>query len=110
MDIEATVTSTARTGVEMEALTAVSVAGLALYDMCKAVDKGMVIGEGGRVVKRIGTHAQQLLTQIGRRIDQDARALVVGDALDQRCASPPPVLRIGRVAGAPHGAYARHTT
>src|ERR687885_375888 len=34
-----------RTGVEMEALTAVSVATLALYDMCKAVDKGMVIGD-----------------------------------------------------------------
>ena len=34
-----------RTGVEMEALTAVSVAALALYDMCKAVDKGMVIGD-----------------------------------------------------------------
>jgi cyclic pyranopterin monophosphate synthase len=33
-----------RTGVEMEALTAVSVAALTLYDMCKAVDKGMVIG------------------------------------------------------------------
>ncbi|MBA4115535.1 MAG: cyclic pyranopterin monophosphate synthase MoaC [Rubrobacter sp.] len=34
-----------RTGVEMEALTAVSVAALTLYDMCKAVDKGMVIGD-----------------------------------------------------------------
>ena len=34
-----------RTGVEMEALTAVSVAALTLYDMCKAVDKGLVIGE-----------------------------------------------------------------
>ncbi len=34
-----------RTGVEMEALTAVSVALLTVYDMCKAVDKGMVIGE-----------------------------------------------------------------
>jgi len=34
-----------RTGVEMEALTAVSVAALTIYDMCKAVDKGMVIGE-----------------------------------------------------------------
>ena len=34
-----------RTGVEMEALTAVSVAALTLYDMCKAVDKGMEIGE-----------------------------------------------------------------
>ncbi len=43
--IEATVTTTARTGVEMEALTAVSVAGLTIYDMCKAVDKDMVIGD-----------------------------------------------------------------
>lgn len=34
-----------RTGVEMEALTAASVAALTIYDMCKAVDKGMVIGE-----------------------------------------------------------------
>jgi cyclic pyranopterin phosphate synthase len=34
-----------RTGVEMEALTAVSVAALTVYDMCKAVDKGMVIGD-----------------------------------------------------------------
>jgi cyclic pyranopterin monophosphate synthase len=43
--IEARVTCHARTGVEMEALTAVSVAALTLYDMCKAVDKQMVIGE-----------------------------------------------------------------
>jgi cyclic pyranopterin phosphate synthase len=43
VEIEATVTSMARTGVEMEALTAVSVSALTIYDMCKAVDKGMVI-------------------------------------------------------------------
>lgn len=43
VEIEATVKVTGRTGVEMEALTAVSVAALTLYDMCKAVDKGMVI-------------------------------------------------------------------
>ena len=36
---------TGRTGVEMEALTAVSVAALTVYDMCKAVDRGMRIGE-----------------------------------------------------------------
>ena len=36
---------TGRTGVEMEALTAVSVALLTVYDMCKAVDKNMLIGE-----------------------------------------------------------------
>jgi cyclic pyranopterin monophosphate synthase len=41
--IEATVKVVARTGVEMEALTAVSVAALTMYDMCKAVDRGMTI-------------------------------------------------------------------
>lgn len=43
--IEATVSLTGKTGVEMEALTAVSVAALTLYDMCKAVDKRMVIAD-----------------------------------------------------------------
>ncbi len=43
--IEATVAITGKTGVEMEALTAVSIAALTIYDMCKAVDKSMVIGE-----------------------------------------------------------------
>jgi cyclic pyranopterin phosphate synthase len=43
--IEAEVKAEAKTGVEMEALTAVSVAGLVIYDMCKGIDKGMVIGE-----------------------------------------------------------------
>ena len=43
--IEATVGITGKTGVEMEALTAVSVAALTIYDMCKAVDKGMVISD-----------------------------------------------------------------
>lgn len=43
--IEATVRITGRTGVEMEALTAVSVAALTIYDMCKAVDKGMEISQ-----------------------------------------------------------------
>jgi cyclic pyranopterin phosphate synthase len=41
--IEATVEVTGRTGVEMEALTAVSVAALTIYDMCKSVDRGMRI-------------------------------------------------------------------
>jgi len=43
-EIEARVRTTAQTGVEMEALTAVAVAGLTIYDMVKAVDKAMVIG------------------------------------------------------------------
>lgn len=42
--IEATVRVQARTGVEMEALTAVSVAALTVYDMCKAIDRGMTLG------------------------------------------------------------------
>jgi len=45
IEIEARVKVTARTGVEMEALTAVACAGLTIYDMCKAVDRGMVLSE-----------------------------------------------------------------
>ncbi len=43
IDIKATVKTTGKTGVEMEALTAVSVAALTVYDMCKAVDKAMTV-------------------------------------------------------------------
>jgi cyclic pyranopterin monophosphate synthase len=45
IEVEATVKVTARTGVEMEALTAASVAALTIYDMCKAVDRAMVISD-----------------------------------------------------------------
>jgi len=45
IDCRATVECTARTGVEMEALTAVQVALLTIYDMCKAVDRGMTMGD-----------------------------------------------------------------
>jgi cyclic pyranopterin phosphate synthase len=44
LEIRATVRVTGRTGVEMEALTAAAVAALTVYDMCKAVDRGMSIG------------------------------------------------------------------
>jgi len=64
--LRATVSTTARTGVEMEAMTAVSVAALALYDMCKSVDRGMVIervqldekrgGKSGTFRRRQRTH------------------------------------------------------
>lgn len=50
--ITASAKITAPTGVEMEALMAVSVAALTIYDMCKAVDKGMVVGEVRLVSKR----------------------------------------------------------
>jgi cyclic pyranopterin phosphate synthase len=52
--IEARVRTSAQTGVEMEALTAVSVAALTIYDMVKAVDKEMVIGEISLIEKRGG--------------------------------------------------------
>jgi len=51
--IEATVRLVGRTGVEMEALTAVSVAALTIYDMCKAVDRGMTIADI-RLIKKSG--------------------------------------------------------
>jgi cyclic pyranopterin phosphate synthase len=51
--IEASVKTTGRTGVEMEALTAVSIAALTIYDMCKAVDQAMVI-DGVRLIRKIG--------------------------------------------------------
>ena len=53
VEIEATVRTTGRTGVEMEALTAASVAALTVYDMCKAIDRGMRI-DGLRVVHKDG--------------------------------------------------------
>ena len=53
IEITATVESTGKTGVEMEALTAVAVAALTVYDMCKAVDRGMRI-ENIRLVKKSG--------------------------------------------------------
>ena len=52
-DIEASVRTTSQTGVEMEALSAVSIAALTIYDMVKAVDKRMVIG-AIRLVKKTG--------------------------------------------------------
>lgn len=53
IEIAGTVQSTGKTGVEMEALTAVSVSALTIYDMCKAVDRGMRI-ENIRLVRKSG--------------------------------------------------------
>jgi cyclic pyranopterin phosphate synthase len=52
VEITAVVETTAQTGVEMEALTAASVAALTIYDMCKAIDKAMLIG-GVRLVEKV---------------------------------------------------------
>ena len=53
IDIFATCELKGKTGVEMEALTAVSLAALTIYDMCKAVDKGMIISET-RLLEKTG--------------------------------------------------------
>ena len=61
-DIEARVSTTAQTGVEMEALTAVAVAALTVYDMVKAVDRAMLIGNIRLVYKsggRSGVYTRQ---------------------------------------------------
>lgn len=54
LTIQATVKTTGQTGVEMEAMTAVSVAALTVYDMCKAVEKGMSVGKMFLVSKEGG--------------------------------------------------------
>jgi len=54
LQIQATVRVTAKTGVEMEALAAVSAAALSIYDMCKAVDRAMVIEQIRLIEKRGG--------------------------------------------------------
>lgn len=56
VEVLATARTAARTGVEMEALTAVSIACLTIYDMCKAVDKGMIIKNIRLLEKHGGSH------------------------------------------------------
>ena len=60
--ITATARTTAKTGVEMEALTAVSVAALTVYDMCKAVDRGMRI-EGVRLARKTGGQSGDIVLE-----------------------------------------------
>jgi cyclic pyranopterin phosphate synthase len=60
VDISATVKVASRTGVEMEALTAVSVAALTIYDMCKAVDKDMMIFNIRLIKKKGGKSGEYL--------------------------------------------------
>jgi len=62
VDITATVKTTAQTGVEMEALTAVAVAALTIYDMCKAVDRGMRI-ESIRLARKSGGKSGEIVLE-----------------------------------------------
>jgi len=74
IEVEAQVETVDRTGVEMEALTACSVAALTIYDMCKSADRSMVIGEvtlwektGGRS----GTYRRDPLEAVDGSVDPD---------------------------------------
>lgn len=67
--IESTVKTVGKTGVEMEALTAVSIAALTIYDMCKAIDKDMVI-EKTRLIKKIGGKSGEYLREDCECINQ----------------------------------------
>ena len=59
IEITTTVKSSGKTGVEMEAMTATAVAALTIYDMCKAVDRGMKISDI-RLVKKSGGKSGQI--------------------------------------------------
>ena len=62
VNITATAHTTAQTGVEMEAMTAVSVAALTIYDMCKSVDRGIRI-EAVRLVRKTGGKSGQIILE-----------------------------------------------
>lgn len=62
VEVSATVRTTGKTGVEMEALTAVSVAALTIYDMCKAIDRGMVI-RNIRLVRKSGGKSGEIVLE-----------------------------------------------
>jgi cyclic pyranopterin phosphate synthase len=62
VEIEARVSTTGKTGVEMEALTAVTVAALTVYDMCKAVDRGMQI-HAVRLVRKSGGKSGDIILE-----------------------------------------------
>ena len=80
VDIEATCKLKGRTGVEMEALTAASVAALTVYDMCKAVDRGMVIAEVKLVHKsggKSGTWTTDALPRAPTPVARLARSTMI---------------------------------
>ncbi|GKT87887.1 molybdenum cofactor biosynthesis protein 1B [Colletotrichum tofieldiae] len=87
LNVEATVECEGKTGVEMEAMTAAAAAALTVYDMCKAVDKGMIVG-GLRVVLKDGGRAG------GGRCRSGPRRAMASWCFAARVAYPPPCLGI----------------
>lgn len=82
VDVTATCRLTGRTGVEMEALTAVSVACLTLYDMCKAVDKAMQIGDIQLLSKTGGKSGDYRRQPADDMSDGDDMPIVTGECQD----------------------------
>jgi cyclic pyranopterin phosphate synthase len=66
VNILATVRTTGRTGVEMEALTAAAVAGLTIYDMCKSADRAMIVG-AVRLLKKTGGKSGTYVRKEGKQ-------------------------------------------
>ncbi|WP_254277388.1 cyclic pyranopterin monophosphate synthase MoaC [Halomonas sp. 3H] len=102
VDVTATCRLNGRTGVEMEALTAVSVACLTLYDMCKAVDKGMEI-DAIRLETKTGGKSGDYRREVGEggsEADEAASPIVTGQghggqvSLGSRCDIATPCIRV----------------
>ena len=85
-DIEARVRTTAQTGVEMEALTAVAVAALTIYDMVKAVDRAMMIGEI-RLTSQ-DRREDRIVTSAYRQIDHEGLVGVISTPPRGSCLAP----------------------
>ncbi len=97
MEIAATVRTTGRTGVEMEALTAASVAALTVYDMCKAVDRGMRI-EAIRLTAKAGGKSGDVPAGLGHEpmiSVEEARARILADLRPVPAESGCPRRRLG---------------
>ncbi len=84
MDIVASAETTAQTGVEMEALTAVSVAALTVYDMAKAIDKGMVITDVTLVEKtKVAERLKAAVLTVSDRVSRGEAEDGSGDTLEE---------------------------
>lgn len=81
VSISATVRTADRTGVEMEALTAVTAAALTIYDMCKAVDRGMRI-EGIMLDEKSGGRSGHFVREAGAAASEGSPAAAVKDATE----------------------------
>ena len=83
VEIEASASTTAQTGVEMEALVAAAVAALTVYDMAKAVDKGMVVEDVRLVEKTKEPRVRAAVLTVSDGVNAGVRDDTSGDALEE---------------------------